>query len=76
MDEATKKRVRNYIPHAVCSRCGSKQNYRNPIDRCEECKKKYCFDHIWGGLYSPTRMKKTDALRSICDEDKIRYGYK
>ena len=42
-------RLRGIPERAQCSECHSKRNYTNPMARCWECKRKFCFKHIWGG---------------------------
>lgn len=74
MDTATKLRLKN-IPRKICDKCRSKQSYTNPIKKCEECGKRFCFDHI-SRLYSPKRMKENDELKMVCENCEVRYGYR
>jgi len=74
MDKETKERLKK-IPRTKCAKCGSKQHYTNPMAKCFECKKKYCFDHIWG-IQVNNKMKENDELRNICDECKKKHGYR
>ena len=64
------------IPKATCqaSGCGSKKSYLNPMLKCDVCKKKFCFDHIWRGLFNKS-MKITDELRNVCDGCKKEHEY-
>ena len=73
MDEATKKRLQS-IPPTICAKCGSKRSYTNPVAKCFECKKKFCFDDISANQYNP-KMKQNDELRDICDECKDKFDY-
>lgn len=43
--------------------------------KCWECKKKFCFDHIWGGQLN-NKMGENDEIRDICDNCKKVYKYK
>ena len=64
-------------PRTTCAKCGSKRSYTNPMAKCFECGKKFCFDDIWGGLYCKERMKLTDTLRDVCvDKCKDKFNYK
>ena len=45
MSSADVKRLRS-VPRSVCSKCGSKRSYMNPMAKCWTCGKKFCFDHI------------------------------
>ena len=64
------------LPKSQCSKCGRKRSYTNPMANCFECKKKFCFDDIWGGLYCKERMGLNDTLRRICDKCKEKFNYK
>lgn len=33
-------------PRTKCGICYSPQRYKNSMERCNSCKKKFCFDHI------------------------------
>jgi len=61
--------------HAQCSKCGSTKRYTNPMARCWECKKKFCFKHIWGGQINET-MGGNEQVRDICEDCKKSRGYK
>ena len=62
------------LPKTTCPKCGSRKSYLNPFKKCHSCKKKFCFDHIWGGQINKS-MKITDLVRSICDECKEKFHY-
>lgn len=49
-----------------CSMCNCKQKYTNPITRCYECKKRFCFDHINALMYNNT-VGANEEVRTICD---------
>ncbi|KKL98363.1 hypothetical protein LCGC14_1825150 [marine sediment metagenome] len=74
MDEGAKERLKN-LPRARCAECNSKQSSTNPMARCYEDKKKYCYDHIYAGLYSEKRMRVDDELRNVCGACKEKWGY-
>lgn len=65
MDNKTKDRLKA-IPRTRCAECDSLQKYTNPMARCFECKKKFCFSHINAGMANST-MGKNTSLRDICD---------
>lgn len=58
-----------------CNVCGSSRSYLNPFSSCFECKKRFCFDHIWGGQVN-SKMKDNDWIRDICDECRDKHKYK
>ena len=62
------------IPITHCGKCNSIRSYMNPMARCFECKKKFCFDHIYGGQFKKG-MKQNEEGRSICEECKKNKGY-
>ena len=74
MDTITKEKLKN-IPKVRCFKCDSKRSYTNPMVRCWECKKKYCFNHIGGGLIKKG-MLENEEVRNICDKCKGEKGYK
>ena len=43
--------------------------------RCYECKKLFCYDHLWGGQVNKT-MRSTSKTRDICDKCRKDHGYK
>ena len=73
MAYSTKQKLAS-LPRAVCSVCHSKRSYGNPMAKCWECGKKFCFDHLWGGLFKKG-MKLTETLRDVCDKCKEKYHY-
>ena len=62
------------IKKVVCGVCGKKRTYDNPFAKCFECKKKFCFTHIFG-LQVNKKMKKNDEARSVCKGCKIKNKY-
>jgi hypothetical protein len=62
------------LPRKTCTACGSKQGYMNPMMKCFECKKPYCFEHSHRGLWKKG-MKNTELWRDVCDSCKESKGY-
>lgn len=58
----------------ICEICGSKRNYRNPMAKCYECKKNFCFDHITAGNVN-NKMLKGDEVRDVCEADVKKFNY-
>jgi len=52
---------------AKCYKCSKKKNRANPMATCYECKRKFCFEHIWSGQIND-EMSKNEKTRDICDE--------
>jgi len=63
------------IPVTRCAKCDSRRSYTNPMARCYECKKKFCYDHI-SGLQVNKSMKQNDEVRYVCGDCKISHEYK
>lgn len=59
----------------TCAECGSVKSYKNPVARCFECGRIFCFDHIWGGQ-AKAGMKQGEPGRDICEYCKGKYNYK
>lgn len=74
MTQEQKDKLKN-IPKTRCSKCGSPKHYRNPMARCYECGKKFCFDHIFGGMVN-SKMKYNEEVRDVCAECKEKHSYK
>ena len=74
MDEITKQRLKN-IKRSECGVCGHKSTYTSPLAKCHECKKKFCYDHIYANQVKQG-MKPNDPLRDVCDECKDSKGYR
>lgn len=74
MTDVAKEQLRN-TPRAKCAICGTKRNYTNPMAKCWECQKKYCFDHIFCGQVK-VGMKETEEVRDICDNCRDKCGYR
>lgn len=74
LSNEAKEKLRN-IPKSRCSVCDSPRSYTNPMERCFECKKKFCFDHIFTMQVKPN-MKNGDPVRDICEKCKTKYNYK
>jgi len=73
MDDKTKLRLKS-ISRSRCSICNTPRSYMNPMAKCWECEKKFCFDHIYG-LQINDKMALTDEVRDICEECKKKYNY-
>jgi hypothetical protein len=72
MDIATKEKLKN-IPRSKCSKCKEKRTYHNPLAKCYECGKKFCFDHIWALQYK--KGQENQEVKDICEACKIKGGY-
>ena len=72
-DVSLKQRMAS-IPRGRCMECKKFKSYLNPLKKCAECKKKFCLDHIWGGMRKPD-MKDTDEIRSVCELCVGKYEY-
>lgn len=59
----------------VCAECQSGRSYTNPMDKCDECKMKYCFDHLSNGQINDA-MAENEEARSICDDCIIKHSYR
>jgi hypothetical protein len=68
-DKIKKSEVRN------CTNCGGKKSYTNPFATCFECKKRFCFDCIYGGQVND-KMGENEEIRKICDKCRIQHDYK
>lgn len=73
MTEEIKKRLKE-LPRAKCSVCGKSRTYLNPMEVCFECKKKFCYDHIFGAQIN-LKMGKNEKGRNICEECQIKFDY-
>ena len=62
------------LSRARCTKCNSVRTYLNPLAKCFECMKKFCFDDI-NCLQVNNAMKENDEARHICDECKEKYEY-
>lgn len=49
-----------------CAKCDSRRSYTNPMARCYECKKKFCYDHILGAQHRKG-MDENEQSRDICE---------
>ena len=65
MDEATKLKLKQ-MGRTKCTICKSPQNYRNPVAKCDNCGKKFCFLHITGGVWIKGQLVN-EEFRDICD---------
>ena len=76
MSAMTREKIENLKnrPKSQCFTCNSSRSYTNPMAKCWECEKKYCFDHIYSGQMN-NGMKENDELRDICDNCKNKYEY-
>ena len=73
MNESTKNKLR-LVPRSVCSECRSRRSYTNPLGKCWECKKKYCFDHLYS-LQVNAEMSENEEVRSVCESCRKAHGY-
>lgn len=62
------------IPRTRCNRCKKVRTYENPVAKCWECRKKFCFKDINSGQINNT-MKENDEVRNICDLCKKEHRY-
>jgi len=74
MDQKIIDKLKN-IPHATCAKCKRKRSHTNPMARCDECGKKFCYDHIQCMQFKDG-MRESDELRDICDDCKQLHGYR
>lgn len=76
-----KKLNKNYvfdlknIKRSVCGQCHKKSIPGQPLERCKECKKKFCPDHFWRGQYATGRTRTDEDFGVVCDECKEKFGY-
>lgn len=63
------------LPRKQCSICERKAYYQNPIDKCFECGKHFCFDHIYGGQVND-KMVENDVIRNICEKCRVKHEYR
>lgn len=74
MDDKTKERLKA-IPRAKCFKCNSMRAYTNPIEKCFECKQKFCFQHLFGGQVNSS-MGKNDEIRNVCGGCRKKFKYR
>ncbi len=74
MDQAAIDRLRS-IPRTRCTVCNSGRAYTNPMAKCHECKKKFCYDHVFGGQVNE-QMKLEDVVRDVCKDCKDQHCYR
>jgi hypothetical protein len=55
----------------ICTECKS-QNVL--LEKCFECKKKYCPDYLWRGMVN-NKTKQNDEAKIVCNECKKKYRY-
>lgn len=67
--------IPKHIKRSVCGQCKKKPVQGQPLERCRECKKKFCPDHFWRGQYATGRIKPNEEFGVICDECKEKFGY-
>lgn len=73
MDQRKKDELRRK-PKTTCFQCHSIKSYTNPMERCWECKNKFCYDHI-ACLQHKEGMSECTPLRSVCAECRKSQGY-
>lgn len=54
------------LPRTKCAKCGSAKFYTNPMAKCFSCGRKFCFDHITGGV-EIKGQNPNEELKDICD---------
>jgi len=74
LTEEDKQRLKQY-KRSRCNICNSPQGPTNPIAKCFECGKKFCFSHIFGGQIND-QMAENEEIRDICEKCKERFNYK
>ena len=62
------------IPRSKCAQCGKSRYYTNPIAKCDMCKNKFCYDHIYT-LQINDRMKENEPVKDICEKCREEHGY-
>jgi len=68
MNEVERQKLKRRL-RTWCAKCKSVISSTNPVKRCFHCRKKYCFDHLWGG-YLPPGWKDEWEIQNICDDCK------
>lgn len=63
------------IRRAVCGNCHKKAVAGQPLEKCRECKLKFCPDHFWRGQYNEERVGLCEELGVICDKCKEKFEY-
>lgn len=66
MDIQTIERLKN-LPKTKCEVCNTSIIPSNPGERCEFCKKKYCFDHLYG-MFVKKGQRDSESCHNICDK--------
>lgn len=74
MNEAALTRLKK-IPPTRCTKCKSVRSYTNPMEKCYECKRKFCFDHIQS-LQINDKMNENTPVRCVCPECIPKHGYR
>lgn len=74
MDEATKERLKQYKTYDKCEKCGGKRSRNNPLDKCCECKKRFCFDHLYGGALKT--KNPNEPIKTVCESCFDSLGYR
>ncbi len=69
------RQLREFYKTARCSKCNTIRRYENPLERCYECREKFCYDHIVCGQFNSS-MRNNDAVRDLCRECQSKYNYK
>jgi hypothetical protein len=65
MNQNTKDKLKA-LPKTKCAKCGSAKFYANPMAKCFGCGRKFCFDHITGGV-EIKGQNPNEELKDICD---------
>jgi len=71
---ALKQRLAS-IPRTRCAKCRKIKSYSNPVGICRQCGQKFCYNHLWAGLFRDG-MSQNEPLRDVCDVCKDKYGYR
>lgn len=73
MSDQDKARLKQ-IPRPRCFVCGSVRHYTNPVEKCFECKKRFCYEHLWGGQVNE-EMKENDEVKKVCEKCRKEFNY-
>lgn len=73
MDQETKDKLK-LIPTKTCTVCKTKRSYGNPMTKCYECGKFFCYNHIQASQVKKG-MGSGEALRDICGKCVSKHNY-
>ena len=63
------------LKRGKCHKCNKIKSRTNPLAICHECKKRFCYDHIYSGQINST-MPNNERIRDVCSKCKEKYNYK